>query len=467
MLIKILIITDYLQPFDMGWRQITTREFILSRFSNNWLVRYATLAEFNHSYPPLFAVLTPPGRAAVAVVAVWDRSPDGWQRSKLDWIGSLFSPANPRRWQAVRRDCIEQTSGQLDERGSSEGFFDQLIFYGTWKSTGEDVLLLFFSDRCEIHCHGGIAAVAAITESLQAAGAKCCDQQAAAERLSGSPGSPWMGALVRGLSRTGTERTAQWMLAQWTQHDRLAGELIRNWREDHSRFLLQVQAMLDFASFGQHLTEPWSVVLCGPPNAGKSSLINALVGFERAIVHSVAGTTRDVVSQLAAVEGWPIELKDTAGLRQAEEPIEKRGVEMSVDEIQQADLVLLVFTESEPLNDSTLKIFDSLRPPLLVCNKIDLAPPAEKVQLQAMAQRTAEFLRSPELVFTSAIEPRNLGELIQLISRKLVPALPANDLLIPIELSQVAGLQQIIASQDPQQTQRILKQLFGNHRGLG
>src|SRR5262249_7726954 len=65
---------------------------------------------------------------------------------------------------------------------------------------------------------------------------------------------------------------------------------------------------------GRHLVEPWKVVVAGPPNVGKSSLVNALAGYQRSVVSEVAGTTRDAVSVRTAFDGWPVELIDTAGL---------------------------------------------------------------------------------------------------------------------------------------------------------
>src|SRR4029077_2665085 len=77
--------------------------------------------------------------------------------------------------------------------------------------------------------------------------------------------------------------------------------------------------LLRWAPLGRHLTTPWRVAVCGPPNVGKSSLVNALAGFRRTVVTPTPGTTRDVVTTLIALDGWPVELLDTAGVRTTSE----------------------------------------------------------------------------------------------------------------------------------------------------
>jgi tRNA modification GTPase len=90
----------------------------------------------------------------------------------------------------------------------------------------------------------------------------------------------------------------------------------------------QIDRLLDRADVGQHLLRPWRVALAGRPNAGKSTLINALVGYTRAIVHHLPGTTRDVVTADAAFDGWPVELSDMAGLRSGGGTTETEGVRL-------------------------------------------------------------------------------------------------------------------------------------------
>ena len=103
-----------------------------------------------------------------------------------------------------------------------------------------------------------------------------------------------------------------------------------------------VGQLLDHRDLGLHLTTPWRVVLAGPPNVGKSSLINALAGYERAIVSPVPGTTRDVVTLTTAIDGWPVELADTAGLRATDDELESAGVRLAEAALASADLVIVV-----------------------------------------------------------------------------------------------------------------------------
>jgi tRNA modification GTPase len=106
----------------------------------------------------------------------------------------------------------------------------------------------------------------------------------------------------------------------------------------------QLDALLRWSEFGRHLTQPWQVVLTGVPNVGKSSLINRLLGYSRSIVYAEPGTTRDVVTAATAFDGWPVELSDTAGLRDAAGEIEAAGVERARRHLATADLAIVFST---------------------------------------------------------------------------------------------------------------------------
>lgn len=133
-----------------------------------------------------------------------------------------------------------------------------------------------------------------------------------------------------------------------------------------------IQEHLRGDKIGERLREGFRVVIVGPPNAGKSSLLNAVVNREAAIVSNIAGTTRDAVDVHLDLNGYPVMFTDTAGLREVEDAIEKKGIEIAYDKIQQADLVICLFDASQ----DTVHIFDNLQKTfktnmLLIANKSD------------------------------------------------------------------------------------------------
>jgi tRNA modification GTPase len=135
-------------------------------------------------------------------------------------------------------------------------------------------------------------------------------------------------------------------------------------------------ALLGRARAGSILRSGMQVVLAGLPNVGKSSLLNRLAGEERAIVTEIAGTTRDLLRETIQVEGIPIHVIDTAGLRQSEDPVERIGVERAWQAIERADLVLQLVDARRGETDADRSIAASLPPQverIVVANKCDLA----------------------------------------------------------------------------------------------
>ena len=138
-----------------------------------------------------------------------------------------------------------------------------------------------------------------------------------------------------------------------------------------------VQSVQQSARQGQLLREGLQVVIAGKPNAGKSSLLNALAGVERAIVTDIAGTTRDVLHEKLSLNGLPITLTDTAGLRETGDIVEKEGIRRAIKEIEQSDLLLLVYDLSQgedPLQLAQHYFAEHLEPRrlMLIANKCDL-----------------------------------------------------------------------------------------------
>jgi tRNA modification GTPase len=172
---------------------------------------------------------------------------------------------------------------------------------------------------------------------------------------------------------------------------------------------------------------------------GKSSLINALVGYRRAIVHATAGTTRDVVSATTAIDGWPVELSDTAGLRQAEpagggpsampdqRDVNQAAVELAQRQLAEADLVVLVFDESQPWSRADQALWKSRPEAMVVHNKCDLPRADEPPR--------------PEGLVTSALTGEGVERLVQAIGGRLVPEAPRPGAAVPFAEDQIAPLE--------------------------
>lgn len=141
-----------------------------------------------------------------------------------------------------------------------------------------------------------------------------------------------------------------------------------------------LQALLDQAEQGRTLREGLSVSLAGIPNAGKSSLMNYLAGYEAAIVTEIEGTTRDVLREHISLHGIPIRLNDTAGLRESDNPVEKEGIRRARVEIASADVVIYLVDSSKGLSAADKEIIEGLNSDslLLVYSKCDLIDQAQR-----------------------------------------------------------------------------------------
>ena len=184
----------------------------------------------------------------------------------------------------------------------------------------------------------------------------------------------------------------------------------------------QIAILLARANLGRHLVRPWRVVLAGPVNVGKSSLINALAGYGRSIVHDAPGTTRDAVTATTAIDGWPVELCDTAGLRQGGDAVERAGIERAQERLAQADLAVLVFDRGVPWSADDQALVDEWPGSLLVHNKRDLPGPADD---------------RPTGLMTSALRGDGVENLLEAIARRLVPDPPPAGAAVPFTAEQM------------------------------
>lgn len=401
--------------------------------------------------PKIVLQLTPPGRGAVATVriegpdcvATVDRffaSRSGKRLAETPTdrplVGHFHAPTSPVSEEVVARRCPEYCNQETYEQGSA----------------------------VEIHCHGGTASVSRIVEMFQESGyesiswnewadfgsgwAESCSGRT--ESCSGRTGqkpdqdredqSSTRVEAYRDLARAQTELTASLLLDQY--HGALDRELcLIDQSDDPAEKKRRLEVLLDRATWGIHLTRPWQIVLVGSPNVGKSSLMNRLLGYDRAIIDATPGTTRDLVRAQSVFGGWPVELIDTAGLREGDHPVEQLGVKLALAQLQSADLVLLLLDATRPPTEEELSLIkrleDHTSPRSLF---LPVRSKADLVEDRLAWGPFAETTLAANAIDTSATSGEGVNRLIAAIESHLFPLLPDPSRPIPWTERQIAIL---------------------------
>lgn len=324
------------------------------------------------------------------------------------------------------------------------------------------------ADQIEIHCHGGVAVTDAILNSLRSVDCKIVESESYSPALLElAPKQRIEKLCQQALLDCRSEQSAGILLDQMhgAQYERLVQlqDLLakKHWPEAQDL----IARLVHWFELGKHLSKPWQVILAGPPNVGKSSLINALVGQTVSIVHHEAGTTRDWIETETMIGGWPVALTDTAGIRETDHHIEREGVLRAQQQIARADLVVLVVDSTvgwTPQHDQIIHTIQAdankIRRQLIAWNKCDLAN----------EQLLAQVLQLPSASPVVACSSRqNLDPLISAISTALVPESPeAGEVVIfdpkmQILLTEIAArLSTEIDSTAESELQLLGKQLF-------
>jgi len=297
---------------------------------------------------PIVALATPAGRSALAVIRLSGRG----AFEVAARVIPTFRAEPPREARLAR---FTDPNGELIDRGL------YLVFVGPRSETGEDVV--------EFQCHGGLAVPARLLAAIEAAGARAArpgeftrravlngkldllQAEGLGDLVDAEVPAQARAALLQlegGLSRR-IARLRQGMVdllallaydVDFPDEDE--GPVSRERLEEaRARVAGEIQRLLATAPLAERVKRGALVVLAGPPNAGKSSLFNALLGSERALVTELPGTTRDAIEAPADFQGWPIRLVDTAGLGEAADRIDALGQAMSRKYLDAADLVLL------------------------------------------------------------------------------------------------------------------------------
>ena len=333
--------------------------------------------------------------------------------------------------------------------------------------TGEDTI--------EIDCHGGVLMMKRVLETVLNAGARLADPgeftkraflngridlaqaeavidvinakndnaiRASVEQLKGN-----MSEAVRKLREEILEKTAY---IEAALDDPEHYSLEREWREELEAQLGRLQKELErlIASYqsGKLIREGIRTVIIGKPNAGKSSLLNAMLGEERAIVTQIPGTTRDTISESISLGNLTLHLMDTAGIRKTDDLVEQIGVERALQSAEKADLVLCVIDASAPLDQSDREILSYIQHQpvrtLFLLNKSDLdtVVQAEEI-LGSMPEDKRDFL------VISALQGSGIRELTEYIENMFsLGEISYNDEVIVSSLRHVELLKQAHAS---------------------
>jgi tRNA modification GTPase len=384
-------------------------------------------------------ILTAPGRSAIAVVAVAGSA-------GVDLVQSHFQAVNGR-------PLAEQQIAR--------------IVYGHWGGDlGEDLVVYRRNGQeLEIHCHGGTQSVARVVNDLVGTG---CEQIDWPDWIAQRTNCPLLAEAQVAVAAATTLRTATILLDQY--HGALRREL------EATRELLgmgnltgatrQVEQLLNRAEFGRHLTQPWRVVIAGLPNVGKSSLINALVGYERAIVFDQPGTTRDVVSTDTALDGWPVQLSDTAGLHATTDVVEASGVALAREQLQQADLVVWLL-DGSTLGIPTVNVARELVTQQSAAVSATWPPERTLIAVNKCDQAQLPAESNSELLLLSATTGAGLPQLIDTMAQRLVPQAPPVGSGVPFTERQIDLLRELLGQLQAEQVGSAadgIEQLLSNAR---
>lgn len=333
------------------------------------------------------AVITVPGRAAVGIIRV--SGPEAVEMAAEVYEGR--ADLRTAQTHTIHYGWVVDAGRRIDE-----ALF--LLMRSPASYTGEDVV--------EIQCHGGTVSTQEILRLLLRKGARLADAGEFTKRafINGKLDLTRAEAVMDIVDAESDAALAQAV----AQKSGLLETRIRDARERVLELVAFIQADLDYpeddierltddelavrvgdvradlailiatAQRGRIYREGIKMVIMGAPNVGKSSLLNALLGRDRAIVTDIAGTTRDVVTEHLTIHGVPVEILDTAGIRATDDAIEAIGVERAQAASQEADLVLYVIDASNGVAEADLENLRALsgKAVLLLANKSDLAPQA-------------------------------------------------------------------------------------------
>lgn len=359
-------------------------------------------------FDTICAIATPIGEGGIAIIRISGEK-------ALEIADKIFVGKNNKDIKEMKTYTMRY--GTIVDLDTKEIIDDVILSYmkGPRSYTGENVI--------EVNCHGGVVATNRVLNQIVKAGARVAEPgeftkraflngridlsqaEATMDIITAKTELSMKSAMMQSRGALSKEigELRKYLLnvlalieyaVDFTEDDEdiVDDNLIAQIKDGITKTLTRINSLLKNADEGKIIRDGLNVVIVGKPNVGKSSLLNSLLREKRAIVTDIPGTTRDIIEEYINLDGIPIRITDTAGIRDTEDTVEKIGVERSKEKIEEADLVILMLDTSRELDDEDRVIIDSIKDKKYVAllNKVDLECKLSKEFISGL-KRTIEI----------------------------------------------------------------------------
>lgn len=341
-------------------------------------------------FDTIAAIATPIGEGGISIIRLSGEK-------ALNIASKIFNPKNHYNIENMKTYTMKY--GNILDLESKEIIDEVILTYmkGPNSYTGENVV--------EINCHGGVVSTSSVLNQVIKAGARLAEPgeftkraflngridlsqaEAVMDIITAKTELSMKAAMLQrngALSKSIAE-LRKYLLnvlasieytVDFTEDDEdiIDDKLLNEIKDGINKTIVKIKNLLSNADEGKIIRDGLNVVIVGKPNVGKSSLLNALLREKRAIVTDIPGTTRDVIEEYINLDGIPIRITDTAGIRDTKDIVEKIGVEKSKEKLEEADLIILMLDVSRNLDEDDQIIIDKIKDKkhIVLLNKVDL-----------------------------------------------------------------------------------------------